>query len=125
MYMARRYATGTYAVDENGAGTTVLNVPNETAEASFRYRIHSEPGPRITAIRKLKGLTVANFLSTIRPATGGDGPFFVVTETGGSVSNVTLGLANLGAAMDQAKSDQNAILGGATVVSVRVDTLTT
>ena len=61
---------------------------------------------------------MARFVSTIRPAPGGDGPFYVVTETldgaGGTVTNVTTGVANISAALDQAKADQGSLLGGLT-----------
>lgn len=49
---------------------------------------------------------MANLTSTIRPAPGADGPFYVVSEKNNVVTNVTLGLANLNAALDQAKTDQ-------------------
>lgn len=50
--------------------------------------------------------------STIRPAPGGDGPFFVVTENDGTVANVTLGLATITAALNQARDDQGTIISG-------------
>lgn len=49
---------------------------------------------------------MANLLSTIRPAPGGDGPYYVVSEKNGVVTNVTTGVASLNAALDQAKTDQ-------------------
>jgi hypothetical protein len=52
--------------------------------------------------------------SMIRAAPGGDGPFFVVTEKEGVVTNVTLTLASLAAALDQAKTDQAAAISGLT-----------
>ncbi len=63
---------------------------------------------------------MARFLSTIRPAPGADGPFYVVTETDGAVTNVTIGVANISAALDQAKTDQGGLLGGLTVSRVAI-----
>lgn len=68
---------------------------------------------------------------TIRPAPGGDGPFYTQTETivpgitGGTVTNVTLGIANIGAALDQCKTDGTALLAGATVSSIIITTTAT
>ena len=47
-------------------------------------------------------------ISTIRPAPGGDGPFMVTSERNGSVTNATLGVATLLAAINQARDDQSA-----------------
>ena len=60
-------------------------------------------------------------LSTIRPAPGGDGPFYVVTEVDGGVTNVTTAVATLLAALNQARDDQASALQG-TVVSVVIET---
>jgi hypothetical protein len=67
---------------------------------------------------------MARFVSTIRPAPGADGPYYVVTESAGSgaVANVTTGVASLAAALDQAKSDQAALLAGLTVQRVVIGT---
>lgn len=59
-------------------------------------------------------------VSTIRKAPSPDGPYWVqsrdTTATDGADSNITLGLANVSAALDQAKSDQAALLSGGSVV---------
>lgn len=75
---------------------------------------------------------MAQWRSIIKPAPGGDGPYVVVTEnkTGPqeqpwAVTNVTTGLANIGAALDQAKSDGAALLGGLTVQQVTTMTIAT
>lgn len=68
---------------------------------------------------------MATFKSTIRPAPGADGPFFVVTESGGVVSNVTLGIANVGGALDQCKTDQAALLGSLTHQKTEIITTAT
>ena len=63
-------------------------------------------------------------LSTIKPASGADGPFYVVTEVDGSAvpnGNVTVGVATVLAALNQARDDQAAALQG-TVVSVTIET---
>ena len=60
-------------------------------------------------------------LSTIRPAPGGDGPFFVTTEADGVVTNVTTGVATLLASPNQARDDQAAALQG-TVISITIET---
>lgn len=65
---------------------------------------------------------MSQLLSTIRPAPGADGPFYVVTEMDGTVSNVTVGIANLNAALDQCKTDQGALLGALTVRAVKIQT---
>lgn len=65
---------------------------------------------------------MSQLLSTLRPAPGADGPFFVVTDKDGAVVNVTVGLANLNAALDQAKTDQGANLNGGTVNKVEIRT---
>jgi hypothetical protein len=63
------------------------------------------------------------FVSTIRAATGADGPFFVVTEMEGVVKNVTTGVATISAALNQARDDQGAVLVGS-VYSVTISTVT-
>lgn len=75
---------------------------------------------------------MAQWRSIIKPAPGGDGPYCVVTEsmTGPSqqpwqVTNVTVGVANIGAALDQAKSDGAALLGGLTVQQITTMTIAT
>jgi hypothetical protein len=65
---------------------------------------------------------MATLKSTIRPAPGGDGPFFVTSELNGAVSNVTLGVATLSAAINQARDDQGAVLGNLTVSQVVIST---
>lgn len=73
---------------------------------------------------------MSQWRSIIRPAPGSDGPFYVVTETlpnGGSggvatVTNVTTGVANVGAALDQAKTDGAAILGSQTLDIINIVT---
>ena len=62
--------------------------------------------------------------STIRPAPGADGPYFVVTEKDGAVSNVTTGSANINAALSQVTADQGAVLAGDTIVAVVIRTTT-
>jgi len=64
---------------------------------------------------------MARLLSTIRLVPGGDGPFYVVSERNGSVTNVTLGIATLAAGLDQAKTDQGADFV-APLVRVTIDT---
>lgn len=66
---------------------------------------------------------MANITHSIRPAPGGDGPFYVVSELDGSVTNVTLGLANLNAALDQCKTDAGPLVSGLTIKQVRIATL--
>lgn len=78
---------------------------------------------------------MAQWRSIIRPAPGGDGPFTCTTESipangsinGGipSITNVTLGLANIGAALDQAKTDGAALLGSLTVQQIITITIAT
>lgn len=48
--------------------------------------------------------------SVIRPAPGADGPYFTVTESGGSVTNVTTGIATINAALNQARDDHSAVI---------------
>lgn len=59
-------------------------------------------------------------ISVIRKAPSPDGPYWVQTRDAsaadGADANITLGLANVSAALDQAKSDQAALLSGSTVV---------
>jgi len=61
--------------------------------------------------------------SILRSAPGGDGPYFVVTEKDGAVTNVTLSLPNLNAALDQAKSDQGAAISGLTWQQTSIQTV--
>jgi len=75
---------------------------------------------------------MAQWRSTIKPAPGADGPFVVTTEslTGPAaqpweITNVTLGVANIAAALDQAKSDGGALLGGLTVRQITTMTIAT
>lgn len=65
---------------------------------------------------------MARVISTIRPAPGADGPFFVVTETEGAVTNVTAGVASLAAGLNQARDDQAAVLAGLSVSKVTIAT---
>lgn len=68
---------------------------------------------------------MAQLLSVIRPVPGADGPFYVVTDANNSTVNVTTGVLTLGAALDVAKSDQGANLGGGTVARVEIKTTVT
>jgi hypothetical protein len=63
-------------------------------------------------------------LSTIRPAPGADGPFFVTTEQDQVVFNVTTGVQTLLAALNQARDDQSTAIqaASATVLSVTIST---
>ncbi len=54
------------------------------------------------------------------PPTAG-GPYFVVTKVDNAVQRVTLGLANVPAALTQMKTDQQDFVPG-TVDSIRVET---
>lgn len=53
---------------------------------------------------------MAQILSTIRPAPGADGPFYVVTESNNAVTNVTTGVATITAALNQARDDQGSVI---------------
>ena len=66
-------------------------------------------------------------LSTIRPAPGSDGPFFVTTEQDQVVFNVTTGVQTLLAALNQARDDQSGIVqaAGGSVVSITISTRAT
>ena len=59
-------------------------------------------------------------VSTIRPAPGGDGPFYVVTESDGVVANVSIGVASLNTSLDQAKTDQGSIINAGSFTVSRV-----
>lgn len=61
-------------------------------------------------------------ISIIRPAPSPDGPYYVVTENDGNVTNVTLGLASISAAIDQAKTDQIAVFAG-TLQNISISTV--
>jgi hypothetical protein len=65
---------------------------------------------------------MSQVISTIRPAPGGDGPFFVVTEKDGVVTNLTPAVTTLALAVNQARDDQGTALTGLTVEIVRVIT---
>lgn len=60
--------------------------------------------------------------SVIRPVSGGDGPFWVVSSKDGVDFNVTLTVANLSAALDQAKTDQASVVSGVTVMQITIAT---
>ena len=62
---------------------------------------------------------MARLVSTIRPAPGADGPFFVVTENDGVVANVTTGVASINAALNQSRDDQGAIISANSLSFVR------
>mgnify|MGYP001572882232 CR=1 FL=1 len=62
--------------------------------------------------------------SVIRPAPGADGPFYVVTEKDGAVTNVTTGLVDITTALDRVKTDQAAVLSGLTIDRITISTRT-
>jgi len=63
--------------------------------------------------------------SMIKPVTGVNGPFYVITEKDGDVINITLSLNNLSLALDKVKSDHVTALSGAIIKSVHVVTTAT
>ena len=62
--------------------------------------------------------------SIIRPVPGADGPFWVQSKKNDTDFNVTLTVANLSTALDQAKADQAGQLAGETVKQVTITTET-
>lgn len=105
--------------------TQALKIDNDAMEALFQGRI--KVGHAVRVIGRIPGGSgVAQFLSTIRPAPSGagGGPFICITETGGSISKCVTGISTLSNALDQAKTDQAAILSG-TVSVIRIDTTST
>jgi hypothetical protein len=64
---------------------------------------------------------MSTFLSTIRPAPGADGPFYVVSEQDGAVLNVTTGVATILLALNQGRDDQIAAIQAAQLTPVIVE----
>ena len=65
-------------------------------------------------------MVLKSIIRSAPPSKGG--PFYLTTDQDGTTVNVTLALASLSAALDQAKADQGALLSGETVLQVQVVT---
>ena len=52
---------------------------------------------------------MARLISTIRPVSGADGPFYVVTKRNGDDFNVSTGVTGLVQAVNQAVADQGSV----------------
>lgn len=122
MSYGRAYPIGIYRILFDDGSTQIVNIATESAAEQLRNRIHSEPNS-IKGISRIQGGTaLANILSTIRPAPLPDGPFFVVTESAGSVTNVTTAVPSIANALTQVYNDHAAVLGVNSPSIVRIDT---
>ena len=67
----------------------------------------------------------SEIVTEIKPAPGGDGPYYVKTEKDTVVTNVTTGILTIALAIDQMKADQGAALTGLTFKEAEVRTIGT
>jgi len=102
------------------AGTVKIIV---TDTAAFETWLKSQ---QASVGRTTQGGDVGQYKQTLRPISGADGPWWVISQNpDGTDFNVTTTVANVGAALDQAKSDGATILAQASASPKNIDIFTT
>lgn len=109
----------------NGRKETVV-ADNELKLAALKKRIFNDDRARLRGFGSKQGGTMSEFTSIIRPVSGADGPWWCVTRNAnGTDFNITLGIANVGTALDQAKTDGAAVLAAASATATNIQITTT